>query len=479
MDEYGGIATSIVETEYGYLFSSISASMVLSSIDFEGNTIENKFYPLDTAISKFNNNNLNYLNDSLLLHVATTTSYDSTQSASLFLWINQFGDTLSTTKNISYFYNEEPLNQWDNPSAYLTRRIITDIEDNIYESAEIRHNSHQLRKFDPSGNMIWEYIFDGTNQHGYVNMYIMDFHEGNLLIPVRILNYGDDFDDDRTYLYTFSLDGQLEQTVLIEDLAFRPQDFAFEGSDLIIASSKNVGGTAPYLLKVSLEGEVLWELPFTDDAYGSHQKFKVVETLGNGEFIAAGDTYETDTESEETDGLYDRPCLMVKFDGNGNVIWERRFMGIQSQGDFHQLIDLKPTSDGGFVFCGESRDGWSNSDTYEAPGQRAWVVKTDEFGCVIPGCQYVGVEEHPEAEEHFVAGPNPVSHSLNIFVGAKTPRGAEFIITDNRGAIVERFISTYGSTNYWVDSSGWASGAYQISLVNQGSVLQSMKVVKG
>jgi hypothetical protein len=83
----------------------------------------------------------------------------------------------------------------------------------------------------------------------------------------------------------------------------------------------------------------------------------------------------------------------------GEKLWERQYKKIplfeRTPCNFpdHVLYDVAVTPDEGFVMVGQGINYYD--DNGELPGQKAWLVKTDKYGCLVPNCQYIGVETEP------------------------------------------------------------------------------------
>ncbi|MFN8352196.1 MAG: hypothetical protein U0U25_12090 [Flavobacteriales bacterium] len=98
---------------------------------------------------------------------------------------------------------------------------------------------------------------------------------------------------------------------------------------------------------------------------------------------------------------------------SGDVLWDRQYTYYDTAGSVrrHVFNDIEPTSDGGMVLTGEA---WN--DEQQAP-QNIWLVKLDSLGCLVPGCQEVGVQEFVLGlQEHLHISPNPASDLVNVLL---------------------------------------------------------------
>jgi len=98
----------------------------------------------------------------------------------------------------------------------------------------------------------------------------------------------------------------------------------------------------------------------------------LIQTADGG-YIIGGKTYSTDRDVAFNHGSGD--AWLIKIDAFGILQWERTYGG---SGD-DSLASLKQTSDGGYIFAGEtsSNDGDTNSNY---GGADCWIVKLDADG---------------------------------------------------------------------------------------------------
>ncbi|MFN9392652.1 MAG: T9SS type A sorting domain-containing protein, partial [Flavobacteriales bacterium] len=109
-----------------------------------------------------------------------------------------------------------------------------------------------------------------------------------------------------------------------------------------------------------------------------------------------------------------------------------------------------------------------------------WILKTDEYGCLIPGC-HVSVEELEEADQSFLVGPNPASRMLNLYVPGEVKRHNQplFRLTELTGKLIREFPADTGRTTYMLDVSGYPAGLYLLTLVVGGQAVKTERVVIG
>lgn len=146
------------------------------------------------------------------------------------------------------------------------------------------------------------------------------------------------------------------------------------------------------LTRWDVDGNIVWQQK-------SHYGYTVMpgdlELLPDGSIITIADWW----------GL----AQLAKFNSTGDSLWSRSYEVTNSE---HNPYDVQITSDGGFIATGYAYQGASDP----SPGVEViWVLKTDSLGCVVPGCQNVGVQEYlMDLQEHLRVSPNPASDMVQI-----------------------------------------------------------------
>ena len=171
---------------------------------------------------------------------------------------------------------------------------------------------------------------------------------------------------------------------------------------------------------------------------------------------------------------------LTKFSSEGDSLWARRFRPFEHAVD-HLAYDVEPTSDGGFVLTGAA----SQSVGDPTPGlETIFVIKTDSFGCVVPGCQSVGVEEYViDLQDHLHISPNPasevVSVSLDLPEGGEVQGQAQVQLLDATGrlVLVRDIQQNLNQLRATLDVSTLAAGTYYLHLRDGKRWLTGGKVV--
>lgn len=112
--------------------------------------------------------------------------------------------------------------------------------------------------------------------------------------------------------------------------------------------------------------------------------------------------------------------------------------------------------------------------------QRAWMLKVDEYGCLIPGCHLLNsAEELEDGQAELAIYPNPVRDFLNFHLRGIVPQsGGEFRIVDVSGALIKTLKAGNLAGTYIVPAEGWPVGTYFLQYLQGNSLLLSQPFIK-
>jgi hypothetical protein len=193
----------------------------------------------------------------------------------------------------------------------------------------------------------------------------------------------------------------------------------------------------------------------------------------DGSFIICGSLRNTAL------GLADKGML-YKFDEQGNTIWSRfysHYSGLPP-GYPQQFKDVKQTSDGGFILTGVT-EGIAPPNP-----QRLWLLKLDSVGCLVPGCNTVGVEEfETQLQSALQLSPNPASERVQVSLalpeGYRLQGEVQTMLVDAQGKEVKRRTIGVSGAQLRTDLevSGLPSGLFYVHLRDDVKWLAGGKVV--
>ena len=106
-------------------------------------------------------------------------------------------------------------------------------------------------------------------------------------------------------------------------------------------------------------------------------------------------------------------------------------------------------------------------------GQQAWLLKVDEYGCLVPGCHLINSTEEKENEVSLLLYPNPTSDYLNFYFDPSTYKEVQFRIVDSAGRMIKTINSDRIATTYIVPVYDYAPGAYFLQVSSKNGILYS------
>ncbi|RFS17063.1 3-coathanger stack domain-containing protein [Emticicia sp. C21] len=144
------------------------------------------------------------------------------------------------------------------------------------------------------------------------------------------------------------------------------------------------GDSDYWVVKIDVNGNKVWDKRFggsNNDALTS-----IVKT-DDGFYLLGGVSASGISGDRTEDSRGGQDYWLVKIDGNGNKLWDRRFGG--SATDWMDV--LLPTSDGNYLLGGQSMSGVSGDRTQPSQGgYDFWIVKVDPNGNKLWDKRYGG-----------------------------------------------------------------------------------------
>ena len=195
-------------------------------------------------------------------------------------------------------------------------------------------------------------------------------------------------------------------------LSLAPDGNIIMGTAYAETMTGNIPKSRIYIVKLDNSGNIIW-----DNKYGAslYSNFLLnIRSLKDGSIIASGGCTEV--------SIY--YGWILKVDTNGDSVWYRRERYFEGENSLHYLYDIIPTSDNGFLTCG-------NADPISPDNgiRSAWVMKLDSLGCDTAGCDpTVGIEEEHGGLEAWRLGgleiwPNPAHNRVTIMLPDILPKG--------------------------------------------------------
>lgn len=123
------------------------------------------------------------------------------------------------------------------------------------------------------------------------------------------------------------------------------------------------------IFKLDSYGNVQWEKSFAMSGGSPDQVIRSIQQTSDGGYVFAGATNYGEYGSSCNDGSGNGCAWVVKLDSNGNVQWQKSYIGAYNSGAF----DIKQTSSGGYVVAGVTNNQSSSTSD-------AWVAQLNSSG---------------------------------------------------------------------------------------------------
>ena len=126
--------------------------------------------------------------------------------------------------------------------------------------------------------------------------------------------------------------------------------------------------------------------------------------------------------------------------------------------------------------------GKSSFSVDSVASQQGWLLKIDEWGCLVPGCHLVNtVETTPPTALNLLLYPNPVQDHLYAYLGpGHLPAGSKFSVYDTNGQLLRQQAARFSDATYTMELNALPAGLYVLQLqAANGQTLATKQFVKG
>jgi hypothetical protein len=356
-------------------------------------------------------------------------------------------------------------------------------------------------KIDSSGNHVWTKLPLSLPEDGLHRMatslvmasdttivlstIIKDFKKKDFVRRNQIIRV----DTSGTVLDTWSSpDDQLRHGVHNDIIQTQDGGFAFtmsfgtEWTDDTLSPNALLLSDAG-VCKLNNELEEEWAVSYVtaqDPRASNHWLHRLIE-LDDASLVAVGKYFESFVpdsiwmEDYEMWDYWNFNGWILKLSSEGDSIWSHQYNIVNSPADEHFIWDIEETFDGGFIMCGQAGDMFHQPP----PGQQGWLIKTDEWGCIVPGCQ-VSIEEREVETDYLSIYPNPARDYLNILLQRPNNEkvgNARGRLLDMHGNVVTEFPMWQSNLTYIVPVYSYSAGTYIFQYNDGKGTISSQKVI--
>ncbi len=418
----------------------------------------------------------------------------------LFVKMTPQGDTLLTKYYPQFFL--EDANNGKNPST-----LIQNSDSSYFGLIHIQNDTNflggvTLFRLDKNGELLYRKNFYGISLGSYNTLRsasMVRYSDTTLVIGCAYRkDYGDN-DEKRHHtklLVVDTLGNLIDERTYWEDTLALDCYGLTKTADGGLLYCGRIGRYYPegaglgYILyrgqivKLNADFTVDWKLYIGDYIASIWVGLRNIKPLSDTEFVAVG--YNVSST--------DKVGWLIKFNIDGEIIWERKYVKVphfEGETNYaeHELYDVDITPDGGFVMVGQATNYYE--DNGYLPGQKAWLVKTNSYGCLVPGCQINDISavkppveldttKNPPVKEPITwLYPNPASTSLFYYHHQDNFQNATAFIFNAAGEVVQKWEITENDITYDIDISQLPAGNYYLRVINMlGEPLQTERFVK-
>ncbi len=486
LDSKAAVITSIFSTDSCFYATGIIADSINSNstgnsfikFDLEGNIIFNKKLSDPNKSYETWRGTLQFMPNGDF--VTSGYSSDSTGLTMIIISYNSEGDTTSLNEYLSPFWDEDqfyvPMDMIINQDNHITllNRLTDNLGTSYSELLILDHDgetklskiyTHELRERSES-------IIQDSDGGYILGIFILNpvLSVGNITAKTKIIKVDSLGEIQWEY---FSPEGQLHRgaTAMVK---------AGNDNGLIVASGLGIevpiNSSASnlyfknYVFKLDENQNIEWEVDYShlDTGLSDRTQFYKIRDVGDG-YVIGGTNWDSKLPAYN-DGY------LVKISYNGERIWERKFHIIVPD-EFpviHEFYDLKITSDSGFIMVGQVFDFGNTLQP-----QEGWIVKVDQYGCLIPGCNLeVSANELTLFPKIILEPyPNPTSDILNIYFKHASPTNGIFRILDLNGKVLLQFDANKNDTTYLIGLDNFSSGVYFLQYLENKFILKTKQII--
>ncbi|MBA3970748.1 MAG: T9SS type A sorting domain-containing protein [Bacteroidetes bacterium] len=476
---FGGDAPSIIAIDSGYLAAGGSytstgiSEMGLLRIDSLGNLLWKKSYakPFHYYYGGYPSSLIQTTDGGFAFAsiIEDTLGNDDI----IFFRFNKFGDTLWTKQIGTTFFDLGAQCRQTLDKGFVIVGTKGMSSTNIDAT---------LIKMDSLGNIQWQKNYGGTDEeYGYSVELTPD---GGYIIGSYTKSFGSgDFD---TYIVKADSNGNQQWQKVLGGLYFDAPAVVKNTADgnYIVGCGKTIFQLPPGLdqakirvLKMNSSGGIIW-----DKLYGTPRLAagaNNIHELPDGSIIVGGLT--TDTVNSTPVGNGFPQGFILKLNSLGDSIWYRNYKKLTGGYSENYLMDIKPTSDDGFV-C----SGFVSALPPDTPAgqQDAWIFKVDGCGCLIPNCDsicnYLGVNPVESNNQDLIIYPNPTQSQITIEFNIFEEKNVSIEIKNILGQVVKSTDNkafSSGLNKIEIDLSELSSGLF-FAQIQIGNKVISKKIIR-
>jgi hypothetical protein len=479
---------SLVTTDSAYYVSGVTNDTLhgyninrgmLMKIDTSGNKVWAKVYgdttkTMETLYGTMFTTNQGYLAN------AGRNPYDGTG----FLLITDSEGNIIINKNYD--------SQTPNIRIGL-RGVIQDSLDNFYLLGNYYYQYHSesvIIKTDSLGNELWRQVYTAPTYNSvFANDMIMTNNNRFIIACSKYLNDYHQFSyKEGVWIFEIDSTGNLlnEYHTPINNRwlsVYSMTETEDKGIIFCHYEGTRVTGTNPnipayryegYISKLDSNLQLVWE-----KRYGSKfSQFAHIKEKENGHILVTGSV-----ASDLSLDSVDLTGWLMELDENGDSLWQREYNIFAGTKQIHALLEFDILTDGRLVIAGYVQNMMANAGN--AVFYWGWLIRTDSFGCIVPGCQLLDNTENVAVvfDNDVTVFPNPASEVVHFRFDKAVDKKVEIRVYSGLGQLVGQITEVSGqanmnnSTETQMNVSDWHSGMYFYGIYVEGKLVKQGQIL--
>lgn len=339
-------------------------------------------------------------------------------------------------------------------------------------------------KLDSLGNTVWRKDSMTYSPESNRTTQMIELQNGNyLLIGSRqYKNYAFSTFESQGHFKILDSSGVVLSTTYTDNnrlLTFGHAKALDNGEILIAGTERFTSGLGAadvelrgYICKYDTTGQLLWEYSLDKDYDYFSGRFIV---LDDGSCIASGirgDTIPNHLVYGQIDSVKSHGFLL-KLAPDGTKIWERKFTALDSLSITNRyLFATVQMENGDFVIVGRTRYHYNFTH-----GTVGWIIRTDSFGCIVPGCQLLNDTENQTFDDinQLTVFPNPTS-DLITFRFEKPLNNGSIRIFNSLGQALK--MQEVINNQEQINCSNWQNGMYFYGIYDNNRLVKTGQFLK-
>lgn len=240
--------------------------------------------------------------------------------------------------------------------------------------------------------------------------------------------------------------------------------------------------TRKSLTKINSDLDVLWE---SEPFFNPYFRGSVDKITSCGDYFYSTAELKSDSVFG-TPGWDNHRMSVQKHNLDGDLIWYREFHMLGENHFEHHINEIQVDQNGFLVLAGDIRN--YDEAIGASPFIYGWLMKLDDCGCLVPGCDPNCVPEpcieedqvFNETTNAFILGSNPVVQGNSIYIHLNEQAQeskATLKLINSLGQELDSFNIEDGNYTLIYPTTQLAIGSYFFSYVKNGEKVQTERFV--